>query len=516
MTVQQDDVSATVRDGSQHGAWPDGAAHSLATARFTSFLVLLALVASFRLAALALNGTDLYMDEAQYWAWSQDLALGYFSKPPLIAWLIHGATAVCGDGEACIRLPSVTLHLVTAVLVYGIAARLYSDDAAFWAGLGYALLPAVSLSSGIISTDVPLLAAWALALYAFVGLLAAPTFSGAALLALALGLGLNAKYAMAYFVLCAAIYFVVAPERRARLKQPHLWLALAGGVALIVPNILWNAANSFVTFAHTADNAKWSGVPFHPGKAAEFLLAQFGVFGPILFGALLVIVWRAAKRPAGVLPADRLLLAFSVPILLLVTTQGLISRAHANWAAPAYVAAIVLVTAVMIRDRAWSWMRASFVIHGALALVIAGATWQAGRLALPVVGDPWARTLGNRGITAAVKSELAEAAQKGQPIGSVLTDDREIAAALAYYARDIGVPLLSWRKDEAPGSYFESKFPFTASAPSPALLVTLRPAVPAVTSRFGSIDPRGTRSIPAGEHATRTVHFSLLAEYKDR
>jgi 4-amino-4-deoxy-L-arabinose transferase-like glycosyltransferase len=514
MNVQQDYVNATVRDGSQRGAWPDGA--SVASGRFATFLIALALIAAFRLLALALNGTDLYMDEAQYWAWSQDLALGYFSKPPLIAWIIHGATAVCGDGEACIRIPSVTLHLVTAVLVYGIAARLYSDEVAFWAGLGYALLPAVSLSSGIISADVPLLAAWALALYAFVGLLAAPTFSGAALLALALGLGLNAKYAMAYFVLCAAIYFVIAPERRARLKEPHMWLALAGGIALIVPNIVWNASNSFVTFAHTAANANWRGIPFHPGKAAEFLLAQFGVFGPILFGALLVIAWRAAKRPAGVRAADKLLLAFSVPILLLVTTQGLISRAHTNWAAPAYVGAIVLVTAVMIRDRAWTWMRASFAIHATLALIIAGATWQAGRLALPVIGDPWARTLGNRGLAAAVKTELAKAAQKGRPIGSVLTDDREIAAALSYYARDVGVPLLSWRKDGTPGSYFESKFPFTASAPSPTLLVTLRPAVPAVTNRFGSVDPRSTRSIPAGEHATRTVHFSLLAQYKER
>jgi 4-amino-4-deoxy-L-arabinose transferase-like glycosyltransferase len=254
----------------------------LRTQPMGTFLVLALLIAAGRLVALAFNATDLYMDEAQYWAWSQELALGYFSKPPLIAWIIRGATDLCGDGEACVRLPSIALHLATTVFVYLIGWRLYSAAAGFWAGLTYALLPAVSLSSGIISTDVPLLAAWGLALFAFAGLVRNPDWPSALLLALALGLGLNAKYAMGYFIACAAVYFVLAPESRARLRDPHLWLALGGGLALIVPNLLWNLDNGFVTFAHTAENANWRGVPFHPGKALEFLLAQFGVFGPIL------------------------------------------------------------------------------------------------------------------------------------------------------------------------------------------------------------------------------------------
>ena len=510
MDVQQEYATAA---RATHDAWQQRLARSARTGSLTAFLSLLAAIAALRLVALALNGTDLYMDEAQYWAWSQEPALGYFSKPPLIAWIIHGATAVCGDSEACIRLPSVALHLATAVLVYLLGRRLYADEVALWAGLGYALLPAVSLSSGIISTDVPLLAAWALALLAFAGLLTAPTMRGAAFLALALGLGLNAKYAMAYFVVCAAAYFIISPQHRVRLREPHLWLALAGGLALVAPNILWNVANGFVTFAHTADNAGWRGVPFHPGKAAEFLLAQFGVFGPVLFGALIVVLWRIVNRTADAAPADKLLLAFSVPILVLVTMQGLISRAHANWAAPAYVAAVVLVTAAMIRDRAWGWMRASFAIHGALALLIAAATWQAGRLALPGIGDPWARTLGNRELAAAVRAEIADAAQKGQPIGAVLTDDRETAAALAYYARDIGVPTLSWRDGASPRSYFEMTRPFSGRAPTPVLLVTPRPAS-SVTEHFASVTPRGPRRIPAGQHATRTLHFSTLARFR--
>lgn len=502
--------------GSVIGAGPDdGLARGAAVGRFPLLLSLLLTFAALRAVALALNGTDLYMDEAQYWAWSRDLAFGYFSKPPLVAWIIHGATAVCGESEACIRAPSIILHLITSVLIYGIGTRLYSETVGFWSALGYALIPAVSLSSGIISTDVPLLAAWALALFAFVGLLKGPTARDTVLLALAIGIGLNAKYAMAYFVLCAAIYFVAVPEHRPRLRSPHLWLALAGGVAIIAPNLLWNATNGFVTFAHTADNANWRGIPFHPGKAAEFFLTQFGVFGPILFGGLLLITWRAASRPPKIENADRLLLAFSIPIILIVTLQGLASRAHANWAAPAYVAAIVLVTAVMIRERDWGWMRASFAIHIALAIGIALATWQAGRFSIPCIGDPFARTLGNRELAAEVRNEILAAEKNGRPIGAVLTDDREIAAALAYYARDLRVPLLSWQDGDSPRSYFEMTQPFTPDASAPLLLVTPR-TTSSATKHFAVVTAENNRTIPAGSHATRAVHLSILDRYVKR
>jgi len=65
-----------------------------------SLLVLLAL----RLTANAFAVTDLVFDEAQYWSWSRELDLGYFSKPPLLAWLIRGTSELCGQGEACLRL----------------------------------------------------------------------------------------------------------------------------------------------------------------------------------------------------------------------------------------------------------------------------------------------------------------------------------------------------------------------------------------------------------------------------
>ena len=75
---------------------------------------------TLRLFANALTGLELYGDEAQYWTWAQTLDLGYFTKPPLIAWIIAATTSVCGDAEACVRASSPLLHAGTALALYAL------------------------------------------------------------------------------------------------------------------------------------------------------------------------------------------------------------------------------------------------------------------------------------------------------------------------------------------------------------------------------------------------------------
>jgi hypothetical protein len=88
-------------------------------------------------------GIDLYVDEAYYWGWSQNLDWGYFSKPPVIAALIAASTALLGNGLIAIKLPSLLLYPATALL-YALGKRLYSPRVGFWAGLGFMSMPLVA------------------------------------------------------------------------------------------------------------------------------------------------------------------------------------------------------------------------------------------------------------------------------------------------------------------------------------------------------------------------------------
>lgn len=470
---------------------------------------------ALRIVALRLSGTDLFFDEAQYWSWSLEPAFGYYSKPPLIAWLIGASTALCGASEFCVRLPSPVVHTVAAVGIFALGTRAYGPMTGFWSAVVFATLPGISFSAGIISTDVPLLACWAVALWALVALIDTRDSGAwwpALVLGLAIGLGLNAKYAMAYFALCLAIYTALTPERRWLIRDRRLWAALALGVALIVPNLAWNATNSFATFAHTADNAKWTGALVNPGKAAEFFAAQFGVFGPILFAVLLLIAWRArGERIDG---TDRILLAFSIPIIAVVTVQAFISRAHANWAAPAYVAATVLVTAMLVREASWRWLRASLVLHVAVLALLVAAVAMAGRFALPGGPDPFARTLGWREVAAATRETLAQARTTGRPFAAVITDERALTAELLYYMREEATPVLAWTGGGRPQDHFEMRRPFGAGSPEPVLLVALRTDTQKVLERFATAEPLGVRDLPAGPVTRRRVTLYRLTGFK--
>src|ERR1700730_19341658 len=114
--------------------------HSYAAA----MLVGVAAITGLRLLWLALQPADLFPDEAQYWVWSQQLALGYYSKPPLLAWLIALTTGLFGDSEFAVRLSAPLLHAGAAIFVYAIGARLFDRWAGFWGAGAYVSRPVVS------------------------------------------------------------------------------------------------------------------------------------------------------------------------------------------------------------------------------------------------------------------------------------------------------------------------------------------------------------------------------------
>jgi 4-amino-4-deoxy-L-arabinose transferase-like glycosyltransferase len=474
---------------------------------------LLAGLLVFRLVALTLNRTDLFFDEAQYWSWSLTPDFGYFSKPPLIAWIIRAMTSVCGNGEACIRAASPVLHTITALFVYLCGRRLYDAQTGFWAAIAFATLPGVSFSSGIISTDVPLLLCWAGALYAFIRLIDSQSRSWGPAIALggAIGAGLNAKYAMAYFVVCAGLFLATTPARRALLRDVRLYGALVVAGFLIAPNIAWNARNAFATLGHTADNANWGRSLIHPAKMAEFFGAQFGVFGPVFFAALLWIAWQAWQTRRA--EADRLLLWFSLPIIGLITVQAFLSRAHANWAAVAYVSATLLVVAHLLRWAAgWQWLRASIILHAGVVIVLASSLAMAGLWRVPIKSDPLARLLGWKDLGQTITRELNEARRSQRPYRAVVTDERVLTATLIYYLRDSELPVNAWRPiGLKPRDHYEMTRPYRVNSGEPVLLVSQNIDGGAVAGSFSDVRRIGLISAPTGPGTARALYLFALS-----
>ena len=393
-------------------------------------------ITALRLVWLWLQPYDLYPDEAQYWFWAKHLAFGYYSKPPLVAWLIALTTFLFGDSEFAIRLAAPLLHAGTAILVYAIGTRLYDRRVGLWSAIAYATLPGVSVSAFIMSTDAPLLLCWAAALYAFIRARSDGGWGWWIGVGLAAGLGLLAKYAMAYWLLSAlGFVLLVRVERR---HLPALLAAIAIAFVLYSPNLWWNWSNGFVSYLHTRDDADLAGSLFHPLAALRFFGSQFAVFGPLFFAALLALTATPRLLRA---PEARLLAVFALPTLAMMLVVSLLSRAEPNWAAPAYLSATVLVVVWALR-RGWRRLVAASIALDVAAAILMFTGYQALAAAgvdLPARYDPLARLQGWRELGVEVGAVLAK-----HPGFTLFADDRELVAALIYYVHPHPMDAVKW------------------------------------------------------------------------
>lgn len=471
-----------------------------------AFLVVAAVTLA-RLLLLGLDQYDLSGDEAQYWVWSLSPELGYYSKPPLVAWIIHASTAIFGSGTFGVRVASPVMHAITALLLYAAGDRLYGPRVGVWSAILYATLPAVFVSSLLISTDPFLLAFWAAALYASVRLIERDDERWWLALGLIVGLGTLAKYAMAMFPVGLALFFALSPDERRRIRWRGPLLALVLAFLCYVPNLIWNLQHAFVSYKHTADNANLAGALTRPFTGIEFLVSQFGVFGPIPFAILLLALAR--PKPLIADPRSRLLACVLLPLATMMIVVAFLSRANANWAAPLYVSATVLVVAWAIeRGRIWL-LGLSVAIHLAAAVVAAGYHDFARIAGIELTGrtDPAKRVLGWRPLGADVAKQLA-----AHPGAALLMEDRMDLATMIYGARPT-----AWAKWN-PSGRIRDHWDLTAdlarvSAPS-FLLVTPNAKPDDILQRFAKVTPLGTAGRPLYRDVDRTHHVFLLEGFQ--
>lgn len=446
---------------------------------------------SWRVLLLPFDRADLFVDDAQYWLWSRDLEWGYFSKPPLIAWIVRASTALGSDDPFWLRLPLPLIHAATAVVVTFLGRRLFGPQVGALAGVIWASMPAVGVGSLLLSTDTPMLCFYALAMLLHVRLAERPATLDALALGAAIGLGLLSKYAMLYFVLSAGIVAAVLPAWRVRPADA----ALAGAVALAVvaPNLWWNTTHGFATLGHTAANADWAGAGLRPAALAEFLASQFAVAGPVVFAASL---WALARPRRG----DRslaYLALMSLPILAVVSIQALIAGANANWAIAAHLG-VVLSAAVALKGRP-RWLGLGLGINLAVALALPVAVAFADRLRLPSGDLLLGRYLG--------RSELslrAAAVMREEGLDTLVSGSRDMLADFFYTLRDEDLAIFAEPRPGPPRNHYEQEQPLP---PGPGAVLYLGHSPAGPVCRPGSRDPVPVwRWRPeAGHYAEREV-----------
>jgi len=396
------------------------------------FLYIAIFIQLFRLVVLYffLQKHDLYVDEVYYWGWSNVIEYGYYSKPPVIAWLIKLATTLFGESEIALKISSIIIYPITSSVLYLIAYRLFKDKKiAFYSAFAFLTLPAISLSSMIISTDVVLLLFWALSLYFFLKAIEDNHLIDWIFVGIFSGFGMLSKYNMIFFLVSVVLVLILNKNYRVHFKNRFFYSALFISILIFIPNLYWQYSHDFVSFVHTKEISQIDKALFHPKKFLEFFGSQFGVFGPLFFAMLLYLLYKIKSLLKE--QEMQFLYLFVLPYFVFIHILSILTRAFANWSAPIYVAATILVVSFLIKkgkDKLLLW---AIGLNIAISLVayLYHPVVNVLNVELSAKSDPAKRVFG--------WSKLAKEVQKVQKEHNLklLFNDRTTMAEMIYYIK---------------------------------------------------------------------------------
>ena len=240
--------------------------------------------------------SDVYQpqrDEFLYLAEGHHMAWGFMEIPPLLsvfAWIsnlagssmfwikfwpsLFGALTYLLIGKLILSFGGKTLALFLGFLpfVFGAYLRIHFLfqpnflEIFFWTSISYSLIRYIQSESN----------SW---LY---------------ILGIAIGLGMNSKYSVAFFVIALAGGLLCTRQRKIFLN-PHLYIAAAIAFLIFLPNLLWQYNRNFPVFVHMKE---LKSTQLQYVKPSDFLMDQLRNGKPKPSSSARASTWRCCRKSA--------------------------------------------------------------------------------------------------------------------------------------------------------------------------------------------------------------------------
>lgn len=343
---------------------------------------------------------DLVQDESQYWDWSRTPQLSYFTKGPLIAYIIGFWTSIFGDTVLGVRFGAVFgSFLSQCVMFFGIA-RCFGRPRLALLTLVVMNTTLLFMASGLLmTTDNPLFTCWLVSMFALYEAGKDPGRTWPfVVLGVAMAVGTWGKYMMLAFAATAIIYGLLL--RRRMLGGGEFWKKLfismgAGAFVGLLPIMIWNITNDFAGVKHVTHLGGMAGKRAETfirfDRFPDYFGAQIGLMLPWWFGMLVYGAVGGIKRLAGgtsraaqAVPMEYRQLALLVagfwPLAGFFFLWSFHTKINANWPAMSYASGMMFAALVWdyiwreIGGRHWKvWLWPA--VGGVLTLVLLFHSW---------------------------------------------------------------------------------------------------------------------------------------------
>ncbi|MEW6110220.1 MAG: glycosyltransferase family 39 protein [Nitrospirota bacterium] len=406
---------------------------------WNALLFCILLISLFRVYYIQTGPFDLSPDEAHYWEWSRRLDWSYYSKGPVIAYLIYAGTSVFGNNVFGIRILAVAFSALSSLILYRLATDLYDEKTGFASALLIQIVPLYSAYGVLLTIDSPFIFFWILSLFLShkaVTLQMSDTsgrLSGFywVMLGISAGLGLLTKYTMAFFYISGFLFLLFYKDARKILASKWPYISFIISMIVFSPVIAWNYIQGWVTFKHTAGQAHLSeGLKISLRSFFEFLGSQAGVVTPVLFILILIALWKLRKNLEG-----SFLFWFAVPTIAFFVLKSLQGKVQANWALTGYATGFIAFSACYIKDIALSKkvMKILTVSGILLAFTVTALAHFPSMLNLSEGKDPTIRLVGWKELGTEAGRIYEEMSLSGPVF--IFSDKYQVSSELAFYIK---------------------------------------------------------------------------------
>jgi hypothetical protein len=392
---------------------------------------------------LLLGTTDLEVDEAHYWMWSERLAPAYFSKGPGIAFAIRAGTALFGANEFGVRFFSPILAAGTSLMLFYFARHLFSANAGMWLVFALNVTPIFNIGAFVMTIDPLSIFFWTAAMIAFwtatekASRLSVYWPATGALI----GLGFLCKYTNALELVSILLVLALTPRLRSEFRRPGVYVLLGVFALSIIPPLMWNYQHAWVTLSHLESRGSLDqGFAFHILEPLKFVAEHFLFYSPLLFLGLfwaVVASWTRARQQFKVL----FLFWFGLPVFVFYLFISINKVAAPNWDALAFIS-LALLAVNFWRDRMEQerWLRYAAGVALGIALLMSALALDSDLLRSAGLHlwrkDPSDRLRGWKTATAAVEKLRLEWENKLGEKLFLIADDRSRASELSFYLHD--------------------------------------------------------------------------------
>lgn len=248
---------------------------------------------AFRIFYVLYYPIDLSPEEAQYWDWSRNLDLSYYSKPPMVAYMNFLSSKLLGNSELAVRITPILLSFLLSIFTYLFVKKIFDKKVALIASTLPQLTIGYAINSLLMTTDAPFIFFWSLSVMCLYLAFEKNRASLWLLTGVLAGLAFLSKYPAVFLLPISLAYMTL--YRRDLLKSPNPYLSLLPAFFLSLPVLIWNYLHNFVSFKHVSTLATKSQELFGLSNTLEFLGGQMLLLSLIPFFVLFYAWVRSLK-----------------------------------------------------------------------------------------------------------------------------------------------------------------------------------------------------------------------------